>query len=263
MMSVTHIPDFWLRMRSLPRKFLALDYDGTLAPFHVDPLQAYPLTGIIDALHAIHRLPDTTLLVVSGRPVAEVLELLGDLGIAVIGSHGFELKRPDGRLLVRKPNPLQATGLSLARALAGRQGPAEKLEIKVASVALHTRGMAEDCAAELEARIFAAWSELSGSHQLECRRFNGGVELRCTGRDKGDALYDFLEDQGQPTFCVYVGDDETDEDAFRMLRSRVLGIGIKVGDAAAATAAHGYLQDCGAVRSFLETWVSEAAFAGA
>lgn len=258
--SVTNMPDFWLRMRSLPRKFLALDYDGTLAPFQVNPLEAYPLEGITDALRAIRGLADTTLVVVSGRPIVEVLTLLGDMGIAVIGSHGFEFRQPDGKLLVRKPNPLQTTGLKQAQALARQRGPVEKLEIKVASVAFHTRGVPQDRAAKLENMIFSAWSELSAAYELECRRFNGGVEVRCRGRHKGDALYDFLQSQEQTAFCVYVGDDDTDEDAFRMLREREIGLGIKVGDPAVSTAAHGYLQDCEAVRSFLETWVAEASF---
>lgn len=109
----------------------------------------------------------------------------------------------------------------------------------------------------LEERVFQEWRRLEYSCRLECRRFNGGVELRAVGRNKGDALRELLSGQPADSFCVYVGDDETDEDAFRTIADR--GIGIKVGDFQAGTAASGYLPDCAAVKTFLEKWLSVVA----
>jgi trehalose-phosphatase len=54
------------------------------------------------------------------------------------------------------------------------------------------------------------------------------------------------------SMCVYIGDDETDEDAFEAIRAR--GYGIRVGDADTRTAARGFLPDVQAVREFLEAW---------
>ena len=53
---------------------------------------------------------------------------------------------------------------------------------------------------------------------------------------------------------VYLGDDDTDEDAFAVLRGS--GVGIKVGDDRWPTAARGFLPDCRAVVEFLRTWVA-------
>jgi trehalose 6-phosphate phosphatase len=251
---VKGVADFWVRVRSAVSRFLGLDYDGTLAPFHVDPLEARPVPGVKEAIRAIHETGSTTVVVISGRPVIEVQHLLGNLGIILIGSHGFELLRPDGTLLERHPRADQQEGLRKARDTATKLGVARKLESKIASVAFHTRGMSDDMASRLEAEVSAAWLDLGHAHDLECRKFNGGIEIRATGWHKGDALASLLAVQPDGTFAVYVGDDETDEDAFRRVQSH--GVGIKVGTPAIPTAALGFLEDCQLVPDFLTTWLA-------
>lgn len=248
-------PDFWDRLAAASSRFLGLDYDGTLAPFHVDPLQARPLPRVVELLEAILRDPLTTLAIVSGRPAAEVLTLLGNLPATIIGSHGFEVRQEgnDG-WDVRKPTPDQQAGLAKAKKAAIECGYEHKLEQKIASLALHTRGLPVDRALSMEAEALAQWEPIAGLHQLECRRFNGGVEVRCRGWHKGSALTALLQRQAEGVFAVYVGDDETDEDAFRAVQPK--GVGIRVGPPSPSTAARGLLEDCRAVREFLETWLS-------
>jgi trehalose 6-phosphate phosphatase len=253
---VVNLPDFWSLLRVSEKRLLALDYDGTLAPFHIDPMKAYPLPEIKELLIAIGQSDDTRLAIVSGRPVFEVLSLLGDLGITLIGSHGFELRLPDGDLIARSPSPVQFSGLEEAIQLATQLGWAKRLEKKIASVALHTRGMETESAREVERRMFHKWSDLAPFYQLDCRRFNGGVEIRSLGFDKGDAIFTLLKDQPQGAFNVYIGDDDTDEDAFRTLREQGSGFGIRVGYPAAPSAATGFLPDCEGVRLFLKMWLT-------
>lgn len=252
---VGNVPDFWDRLAASASRFLGLDYDGTLAPFHVDPLQARPLPGVVELLEAILRDPHTTLAVISGRPVAEVLRLLGNLPATIIGSHGFELRREgyDG-WDIRKPTADQQAGLAKAGEAAVNGGYGHKLEQKVASLALHTRGLPAGKASLMEEEALAWWTPIASLHNLECRRFNGGVEIRCRGWHKGSALTDLLQRQAEGVFAVYVGDDETDEDAFRAVQEK--GVGIRVGPPSLSTAAQGVLEDCRAVRDFLEAWRS-------
>ena len=87
-------------------------------------------------------------------------------------------------------------------------------------------------------------------------RMTGGkkiVELRPdVPWDKGRALEWILaEATGEDTSVlpVYLGDDETDEDAFRVIRSS--GVGVVVGDEDRATAAHCRLADTVEVGMFL------------
>jgi trehalose-phosphatase len=250
---VINIPDFWIQLSASDRRFLALDYDGTLAPFHIKPMRAYPLPGIENILRSLEKSSNTTLAIISGRPVSELLTLLGDIRITFVGSHGFELKQSEGEIITRKPSSDQVLGLEKARQLAIQRGLGHKLETKIASLAFHTRGMQAAVAEDLEDHVFEEWASLEASHGLECRRFNGGVEVRSTGWHKGDALLELLGEQPKGAFCVYIGDDETDEDAFRIIQP--FGIPIKVGDPNACTAARGFLPDCRAVKAFLKAWL--------
>jgi len=249
---VAKVPDFWRRLRLSGRRFLALDYDGTLAPFHLDPMQAFPLPEIPELLKKLSERSDTTLAIISGRPLREILELLGDLAVVVVGSHGREMKKSDGSLTAMEPTDKQRGGLEAALQLAIQEGFADHLEKKIGSIALHTRPLSSQRAAEIEKTAFAKWSTLAQQYDLECMGFNGGVEVRCSGRNKGDVLAELLDLQPTGTFSVYVGDDVTDEDGFREIKSR--GIGIKVGEPTTPTAATGFLAGCEAVRDFLRAW---------
>lgn len=247
------IPDFWHELRRAGRRFLVLDYDGTLAPFHPDRMRAFPLEGIPECLSVIARSRDTTLAIVSGRPVREILELVGDLGVTLVGSHGWEIRNPEGSYRAASPSPEQERGLRQAEQELSERGLGPRVERKVASLAIHTRGMPVARAESLEDELLRAWSKDAPDHGLECRRFNGGVELRSTGLDKGTILCDLMRGQPGDTLWVYVGDDETDEDAFIEVRER--GWGIKVGTRDAATQARGRLSDCRAVLEFLRGWI--------
>lgn len=246
---VQGVPDFWARWSDSGHRLLGLDYDGTLAPFHVDPMQAAPLPGISEAVEALRDAPNTEVVIVSGRPVAEVAHLLGNLDITMIGGHGYERKDRDGTLRVTRPAALQLEGLKTARSLILKSRSLGRLEGKVASLALHTRGLPAETAREVEEETDRQWRSLAPAHHLEVRRFNGGVEIRSLGRQKGDAFRDIMVEQPPDALVVYVGDDETDEDVFRLIRHR--GVGIRVGDPSAPTAARGFLRDCLEVRRFL------------
>lgn len=249
---VIHIPDFWHRLQTSRRMFLALDYDGTLAPFQADRTKAYPLPGIPEILQSLAGSEIVSLAIVSGRPIAELLTLLPLQNLIRIGSHGFEQMRPDGEIVVSSPSPRQLKGLKMAGKMARGLGFDEQLEFKVASIALHTRIMPHEAAVQAEHRMYKLWAAL-GPIGLECRKFDGGIEIRATGRNKGDVLAELLAELTPDTFSVFTGDDDTDEDAFRAIRGR--GIGIKVGKPDNFSAADGFLPDCEAVRNFLRQWL--------
>ena len=70
------LPDFWELVHTAGNRFLGLDYDGTLAPFTIDPMHAKPLPGIADQLRNLATEGRTQIAIISGRPVAEIMTLL-------------------------------------------------------------------------------------------------------------------------------------------------------------------------------------------
>jgi len=246
------IPSFWDELRLAQRKVLALDYDGTLAPFREERMEAFPLEGVTDCLEKISRARDTMLVIISGRPVSEILELIGDIGVTIVGSHGWEIRTADESHRQTLPSLEQKRMLEEAERAVATLGLGDRAERKLASVAVHTRGMPKTNAEDIENRLMELWASSASDRHMECRRFDGGVELRSVGIDKGTILLRLLQNEPRGAFCVCIGDDETDEDAFLAIEER--GYGIRVGRRDVPTRARGWLPDCEAVLELLREW---------
>lgn len=200
-------------------------------------------------MHRLCALPETVVLIVSGRPVREIRHLLGDLPLAILGSHGWESAVPGEDVVARTLAPAHAAALDTAEATARTLAGSAHTERKHASVAVHVRGLHPQASARLISALRVAWDAQIDDRALTIRPFSGGLELRIAGWDKGTAVTERLE-RDQPAFAAYLGDDDTDEDAFKAIGR--WGVGIRVG-APAATAASGRL-DQHQVPRFLEDW---------
>ena len=231
-----------------------LDYDGTLAPFHIERHEARPPRGAVERLRAIAAGPATTLAIVSGRPVRELDELLGPLDAVLVGEHGWEHKAVLDDV-VRHPVPEVArAALDSAASAAVARGWGDRLERKRASLVLHTRGLAPALAVELERACAIVWGEaLERNDAFRLTRTHGAIELRASGLHKGTAVRELMA--AMPgAYPVYVGDDESDEDAFREVRGR--GLGIRVGPYERPSLAEGRLDSPRSVVSFLRAWLA-------
>lgn len=250
---IAGFPDFWRRAKVAGHAVLLLDYDGTLAPFHPDRMQAAPLDGVLPALEQLAELDDTTAALVSGRPVAEILQLTGLDNIIIAGTHGFELFRPGaGVSYAALPHGAADSLDSIEDVASSIVGP-DLTERKIATVALHTRRLSEH-EASIAASAFRERVEPLIGTDLELRDFDGGVEARVRGRDKGVVIREIIAELPPAELVVYIGDDDTDEDAFRALPKH--GVGIKVGRIDAPTAADGRLANCEDVLQFLTDWIA-------
>jgi trehalose 6-phosphate phosphatase len=253
MVPVQDIPDFWDTLHSSIRAFLSLDYDGTLAPFSTKRMEAYPYPGIPELLARIRETTGDMVAIISGRPAAEVVRLMGERDFVIVGSHGYELRYPGGTTVRKDPEPQQMKGLNEAKLMLEKQDMSGNLEVKVASLAFHTRGFPVVDAMKIENQVHAMWLNVANDRNLDVRRFNGGVELISKGWNKGDALRELLDLQPAGTYSVYIGDDDTDEDAFQAIKGR--GLGILVGPRYKKSGAVTYLKDIKAVKDFLESWL--------
>lgn len=250
------ITNFWTSVRQALHVALLLDYDGTLAPFHVDRLKAIPLDGVADALHDMQAYTDTFVALVSGRPISEILALMPDPGVTIIGTHGFEVRPAGDAIRVVAISDAQTRVLDRAAVDARAVVGPSRIERKVATVAAHFRGMDDHDTHQSQSQLHDCWLRYADQSAVEIRQFNGGLEMRALGRHKGIAVAEYLETCPYGTLAVYVGDDDTDEDAFEVL-SRDGGYGIRVGEKSETTAAQGSLSSCDDVLRFLQTWITE------
>jgi trehalose 6-phosphate phosphatase len=242
------------RLAGAASAVLALDYDGTLAPFRVERDDAAPLPGVRDTLDGIRRDTVTRLAIVSGRPCADVARLLGlSPPPEIWGSHGWERCFPDGRREIG-PLPPGARGpLERIAQVLTDAGFDDLLERKPSGVALHWRGVATARADAARALAGQLWDALPDAHgPLALLAFNHGTELRVTGRDKGHAMRTLIEEAPTGTPIVYIGDDFTDEDAFAAVRP--VGLGILVAEEPRVTAAGARVASPRDVLALLQRW---------
>ena len=252
-------PSFYRRIAAAPLRVLMLDYDGTLAPFRVERDRALPYPGVGERLEALLGDGRSRVVVVTGRALGELEALLGMELPEVWASHGWEHRGRDGGVR-RFPLPeAAARGLDLARGSMREQGLEEASESKPGSIGLHWRGQPAEVAAARERAARKAWAPIAEAHGLELRPFDGGIELRAPGRDKGAAVRDVLSGAPPGTVAAYLGDDLTDEDAFRALPEGALGVLVR--EELRPTDAGAWLRPPEELLDFLDRWL--AAEAGA
>ncbi|WP_199712238.1 trehalose-phosphatase [Kocuria tytonis] len=211
---------------------VALDFDGTLAPFTEDPADSRPLPGAQEALELLASLPRTTVAVVSGRPLDFLRTVVDPARRMVLsGSHGAEVD------LTAAPGTGCGAGIELTgqqrelldRAVAAtealvRRCPGSHAELKPAGVAFHTRPVEDPAAAERAlAEMTATYSRLPGLRVTPGQQV---VESSVLSATKGDGLT-AIRSVVHPDVTVFAGDDVTDEDALAVLGPG--DVGIKVG----------------------------------
>ena len=230
-----------------------LDLDGTLLDITDHPQHVTVDEDLLRLLQALGLAAQGALAIISGRPAADIDRLLAKPGFCVAGQHGAE-RRDFSGTMHRHAVPLAALEEARRRfkAMAAKHA-ALVLEDKGVNLALHFR-TAPGLRAEVldTARSLAA--ELGGAFEVQLGKMV--VELRPSGKDKGVAIAEFLE---EPPFKgrtpVFVGDDLTDEFGFELI-NRVGGHSVKVGEG--ESAARWRLPNSAAVRAWLAGFVGRA-----
>jgi trehalose 6-phosphate synthase/phosphatase len=246
----------WLRSLAPARVALFLDYDGTLAPITRHPSEARMDGSMQAALEGCVRREDTEVTIVSGRALADLRERLPMEGVAHAANHGLEIDGPGLEPFVHPDLHLFAErSRALAEALRKIEAPGVWLEEKGASLTLHYREAQPDA----HARVAERAREVVTGAGFQAREALCAVEARPpTGWDKGRAVFHVLRARHGPEWpeqlgVVYVGDDETDEDAFRALQG--LAFTFRVGQAERPTSAERRLPDVAAVEALLR-WIA-------
>jgi trehalose-phosphatase len=249
----TILKAFWEKIAASQLSLLILDYDGTLAPFHVNRHEAYPYPGVLPLLGEILCSGKTRIILVTGRPIQEVVKLLSPLhGLEIWGAHGLEHLKADGS--IEHPEiDLQLTDvLRASEQKIKAKGWSDRLELKPGGVAAHWRGLPEQEIETIRSEVQNEWKPLIEQADLKLLQFDGGLELRLAHPDKGDAIRNIIRNYPAETPVGFLGDDITDEDGFRALLHR--GLPILVRDTYRSTAAKIWIKPPQELLEFLEEW---------
>jgi trehalose-phosphatase len=246
----------WLAARSRAgRMLLALDYDGTLAGIADHPEDAHLDSTTAHMLRRLCERPDTNIAVISGRALEDIRARVGIEGLYYAGNHGLEIEGPGLQRVHAEAieiRPLLAACADMLRPLV-EEIPGAILEDKGLTVSIHYRQVADERAGENLRAIVA--HTIAATPGLRVTTGKKVIELRPNVRwDKGRAtrfLLDSLQaGAGSMLPVIFVGDDETDEDAFREIADR--GTGVVVGTAPPlTTAATAYVRTPGEVTELL------------
>ncbi|MFC1873193.1 trehalose-phosphatase [Chloroflexota bacterium] len=230
---------------------ILLDYDGTLTPIVDDPAKATLLDQTRKVIRQLSK--HYSVAIISGRDLGDVQNMVGIEGIVYAGSHGFDIIGPDGQYRDQERGQRFLTALDRAEVeLSSTLGNIHEVRVerKLFAITVHYRRVDRDKLGELEKK-----SDVVLSHYPELRKTTGKNIFELVPNidwDKGKALislFESLHTDSSRVLPVYIGDDDTDEDAFRAISDR--GIAIMVGTGKRRTAAHYTLRDTEEVTLFL------------
>jgi trehalose 6-phosphate phosphatase len=224
---------------------LFFDFDGTLSPIVKNPEEAY----ISDEMkRALKKCSDKfTVSIISGRDMDDVKSRVGIDKLIYAGSHGFRITGPDGLSMEHEKSEeilpvLDKAGKKLMNKFSdGPEGV--QVERKKYAIAVHYRNADESNLHEINNKIKEVLKQYP---EMKTGKGKKIIEIK-PGHDwhKGNAvrwILDRLDLWNNPEVLpVYIGDDVTDEDAFKTLHNK--GLSIIVGSHDQLTAANYKLSD--------------------
>jgi trehalose 6-phosphate phosphatase len=231
---------------------LFLDYDGTITPIRRNPAIALLKPQIKELLHQLTLLPDVSVIIVTGRSMEDIRRLVPVKNIDYAANHGFHIYQkgsewvhPQAAACIQK---LTALCTILTNALG--QVPNAFIENKQMTLSIHYRNVNLQNVHLLKSLVIKTVHSFDPS--LLMTRGKKVVEIRPPlNWGKGDAVMKILDlpDTDQQRIPLYIGDDTTDEDVFRVLQ--IKGITVKVGKGS-KTLAQYYVKDVNEVHHFLK-----------
>ncbi|MGH8057942.1 MAG: trehalose-phosphatase [Candidatus Entotheonellia bacterium] len=252
-----HLEAVLQRIRAHERCALHLDYDGTLTPIVTHPAEARLSRMMRQLLTALAGHPRYRVAIISGRALADLRTCIDIEPVWLAGNHGLEIEGPGALYCYPGARRLRPQLETLARALshALAEIPGAWVEDKGFTLTVHLRSVPAPCVPRVQCQLLRLAGPALEAGILTLRTGKAALEIRPNVTwDKGAAVRWIteracLDVPPASRLAVYIGDDETDEDAFRAVGPG--GIGIRVGDEHLNSAAHYYVDSVDHVAQFL------------
>ncbi|KAK4766809.1 hypothetical protein SAY87_008451 [Trapa incisa] len=245
-----------------------LDYDGTLSPIVDDPDRAFMSDKMRATVKKLARCFPTA--IVSGRCRDKVYSLVKLAELYYAGSHGMDIKGPEEGTKYKKGGRAGILFQPASEYLPmidevykelveeTKTIPGAKVENNRFCASVHFRCVDEKRWSDVAQRVKSVLKQYPKLRLSQGRKvFEIRPEIKW---DKGKALEFLLESLGfancTDAFPVYIGDDRTDEDAFKILRDRGQGSGILVSKFPKDTNASYSLQEPSEVMDFLQLLIN-------
>jgi trehalose-phosphatase len=248
------------QLRSAGHILLLLDYDGTLTPIVQSPELADLTDGVRQLLQALARQRRLTLAIISGRALADLKEKVGISNIIYAGNHGLEIEGPQVSFVsppAEEFKPvLRRMHHELSQALGAIKGVL--VEDKGLTLSVHYRQVADDKSAEVKDLFERVTGDAARSGKIQVTSGKKVYEVRpAVAWDKGEVLK-MLMGKERGALPIYLGDDLTDEDAFKAIENYGGGISVFVGEGDSPTSASYFLQSPDEVAKFLSLLLAES-----
>ncbi|RLN28343.1 hypothetical protein C2845_PM05G06800 [Panicum miliaceum] len=262
-----------IRQANMKEIIVFLDYDGTLSPILTEPDKAYMSDEMREVPKDVAVLFKTS--IVSGRARGKVFDFVRIKEINYAGSHGKDIKLASTTESTSTSEIVFDTLLHATEDIKGA-----KIEHNIFCVSLHYRNCSEKDMPRVQRVVENILEELKDAVKLtkgkryfflsNNSKFCKAIAIRdiTTKKyiyefrapivwNKGHAVQYIQRELGlEDPFSIYIGDDQTDEDAFEILRETKNGIGILVSEASKKTRAFFSLRDPSQVMEFLKMLVS-------
>ncbi|MFP4489215.1 MAG: trehalose-phosphatase [Bacteroidales bacterium] len=236
------------------------DYDGTLTPIINDPEKAYISEERRELLKKLAE--KHSVAIVSGRDMMDIKSFIGLDSLIYAGSHGFRISGPDGMYMIHEKAlellpALDRMEKELVNTLE-KDIPGISIERKYFAIAIHYRNAPPgsfNAVKEHADRLIAGNSDFKKGRGKKIVEIKPSLDWH-----KGKAVEWIMNSLGfsfpDKYLPMYIGDDITDEDAFRTLADD--GIGLLVGRHSQLSAAHYHLQNVEEVDRFLKYLVDSS-----
>ncbi|MDB5839045.1 MAG: otsB [Herminiimonas sp.] len=213
-----------------PGLLCVFDFDGTLSPIVSQPDDAGLPADVLQRILELLKLAPVAIL--TGRSLADIRTRLGFEPDYVVGNHGLEGVPGWEWRATQFEDVCRSWSAAILAALQdkARFDPGITLEDKKFSLSVHYR-MARD-PVQAEARLAELFAGLMPPPRVISGKFVFSL-LPKDGIDKGSALQELLRISGASS-VIYVGDDVTDEDVFRLQRRDLLSVRVEKSHASAA-----------------------------